>query len=76
MAILFAGTRGFLDDVSLSDVAAYEQELYQFLDTRHSAMVDRLGKEKSLDEELAAALETAVREFTEQFVAARKGAAA
>ena len=76
VAILFAGTRGFLDDVSLSDVAAYEQELYQFLDTRHSAMVDRLGKEKSLDEELAAALETAVREFTEQFVAARKGAAA
>lgn len=76
VAILFAGTRGFLDDVSLSDVAAYEQELYQFLDTRHSAMVDRLGKEKSLDEELAAALETAVREFTEQFVTARKGAAA
>ena len=76
VAILFAGTRGFLDDVSLSDVAAYEQELYQFLDTRHSAMVDRLGKEKSLDEELGAALETAVREFTEQFVAARKGAAA
>jgi len=76
VAILFAGTRGFLDGVSLSDVASYEQELYQFLDTRHSAMVDRLGKEKSLSEELGAELEAAVREFTEQFVAARKGAAA
>ena len=76
VAILFAGTRGFLDSVSLSDVASYEQELYQFLDTRHSAMVDRLGKEKALSEELGAELEAAVREFTEQFVAARKGAAA
>ncbi len=74
--LVFAGTKGFLDDVAESDIASYEQDLYQFMDTRHSDVVSRLSKEKKLDDELAADLEAAVKEFTEQFVAAHAGAAA
>ena len=46
------------------------------MDTMHSDVVSRLSKEKKLDDELAADLEAAVKEFTEQFVAAHAGAAA
>ena len=74
--LVFAGTKGFLDDVAESDIASYEQDLYQFMDTRHSDVVSRLSKEKKLDDQLAADLEAAVKEFTEQFVAAHAGAAA
>ena len=74
--VIFAGTRGFLDDVAESDVAAFEPELFRFLETRHADVLARLAADKALSKELEAAVEAAVREFSEQFVAARQGAAA
>ena len=74
--IIFAGTKGFLDKVAESDVAAYETELYRFMETRHAELVSRLVDEKKLSGELATSFEDVVREFSEQFVAARQGAAA
>ena len=76
VVIIFAGTRGFLDKVAESDVATYEQELSRFLETRHKDLLSQLADEKRLSDELTASLESALRELTEQFVAARKGAAA
>lgn len=74
--VIFAATKGFLDGVAEDNIAAYEENLFQFMDTRHSALVSQLAEEKKLDDQLAADLTTAVKEFSEQFVAARKGAAA
>ena len=74
--VIFAATKGFLDGVAEDNIAAYEENLLQFMDTRHSALVSRLAEEKKLDDQLTADLTTAVKEFSEQFVAARKGAAA
>ena len=74
--ILFAGSKGYLDGVAESEVAAYEQELHQFMDARHGELVARLVSEKKIDDQLLADLTTAVAEFTEQFTATRKEAAA
>ena len=74
--IIFAGTRGFLDSVAESDVATFEPELYRFMETRHAALVARLAADKAMSKELEADIAAAVREFSEQFVAARQGAAA
>ena len=74
--VIFAGTQGFLDEVAERDVAAYEPELYRFMDTRHAEVMARLTAEKKMDDSLRADIEAAVREFTEQFVAARRDAAA
>ena len=46
--IIFAGTRGFLDEVEESDVAAFEPELYRFMETRHADVVARLVAEKAM----------------------------
>src|SRR5882672_6918899 len=35
VAIIFAGTNGFLDNVALGDVRDFEPELYKFLETRY-----------------------------------------
>ncbi len=74
--ILFAGSKGHLDGVAESDVADYERELYQYMDARHGDLVARLVSEKKIDDELMAGLTSAVTEFTEQFTATRKEAAA
>ena len=74
--ILFAGTNGFLDPVAESDVATYERDLYRFIETRHKELLDRLTEQKKLDDQLKADVSAAIKAFTEQFVAARKGVAA
>src|SRR5207302_6329766 len=36
VAIIYAGTNGYLDPIAVGDIRAYEDELYRFLDSRHS----------------------------------------
>ncbi len=74
--VIFAGTNGFLDGVDESDVATYERDLYQFIESRHKDLLERLTEQKKFDDELKAAVSEAIKAFTEQFVAARKGVAA
>ena len=74
--IIFASTNGFLDAIAENEVAAYEQDLYRFMETRHADVVKRLVDEKKIDDQLKANITSAVKEFTEQFTAARKRAAA
>jgi F-type H+-transporting ATPase subunit alpha len=73
--ILFAGTKGYLDAVEETDVATYERELYQFMETRHGELLGRLIETKKFDDELSTGITAAVKEFTEQFTGSRKGAA-
>ena len=56
VAIIFAGTNGYLDDVAVSDVAAFETELYKFIETRHPQVFARHREKKQLDDELKGAL--------------------
>jgi F-type H+-transporting ATPase subunit alpha len=75
VAIIFAGTNGYLDAVAIKDLRAFESELYRFLETRYPDVLTGIVEKKQLDDQLKAALNAAVKEFTEDF-AARKSAAA
>jgi F-type H+-transporting ATPase subunit alpha len=75
VAIIYAGINGFLDAVPVSDVQAYERELYRFLDTRHPGIVNAIQEKKTLDDQLKGDLEAALKEFTKEFSASRKAAA-
>ena len=74
--VLFAATKGYLDNVSVGNVAAYEEQLYEFFEARHAGVFQALAEQKKIDDQLETDITAAVNEFTEQFVAARKGAAA
>ena len=75
VAIIFAGTNGYLDAVAIKDLRAFESELYRFLETRYPDVLTGIVEKKQLDDQLKAALTTAVKEFAGDF-AARKSAAA
>src|SRR5215831_14101599 len=75
VVLIYAGTNGYLDNVALRDVRAYETELYKFIDARHSQLFKDIVAKKQLDDQTKAALDSAVKEFTAQF-AARTTAAA
>jgi F-type H+-transporting ATPase subunit alpha len=75
VAIIFAGTNGYLDPISVADIRTYEQELYRFLDSRHPGILTGIANKKQLDDALRGELERALKEFGGQFAAARKAAA-
>jgi F-type H+-transporting ATPase subunit alpha len=75
VALIFAGTNGYLDAVALGDVRAYEVGLYQFIETRHPNVFRSIAEKKQLDDPTKAALDAAVKEYASEF-ASRKVAAA
>ena len=74
--IVYAGTNGHLDAVEEGDVRQYETELYQFVEAREPALFTDLAERAVIDDDLKARIVAALKEFTEQFIAARKAAAA
>ena len=75
VAIIFAGTNGFLDSVPVSGLGSYEAELYRFLDVSHSGLLTRIKEKKQLDDQLTADLSAALRDFAGQRAAAGPSAA-
>jgi F-type H+-transporting ATPase subunit alpha len=75
VAIIFAGTNGYLDPVPVSELRAFETELYSFLESRYPQVLRGIAEKKQLDDQLKGALNESVKDFAAQF-AARKAAAA
>jgi F-type H+-transporting ATPase subunit alpha len=75
VAIIYAATKGHLDAVAVEDVRRYEDDLYRFLETRHPAVLTGIAEKKILDDEVKTALETALKEFGQQFMAGRQAKA-
>ena len=76
VVIIYAATNGFLDDVAVENVRAYETELYQFLETRRAQLLASLVEKKQIDDQIKTELNQTLKEFGDSFAAARKTAAA
>jgi len=62
---LYAGTRGYLDPISVADVRRFENELLTWFRTRHADILDAIRTGGAIPDE--GALETALKTFGEQF---------
>jgi F-type H+-transporting ATPase subunit alpha len=75
VALVYAGTNGYLDNIALTDVRAFETELYKYIDARHPSLFKDIVTKKILDDQTKGALDAAVKQFAADF-AAKKSAAA
>jgi F-type H+-transporting ATPase subunit alpha len=75
VAIIYAGTNGFLDDLEVADCRAFEQSLYRYLDTSQAGLLTKIREKKALDDEIKNQLAAALKEAKEKFKA-EKGVAA
>jgi F-type H+-transporting ATPase subunit alpha len=75
IALIFAGTNGFLDTIPTSDLRAFEVGLYQFIETRHAQLFRDISEKKQLDDQLKTALSQAVKDFAATFAASKATAA-
>jgi F-type H+-transporting ATPase subunit alpha len=65
--IIFAGTNGFVDDLPISALKKYEQELYSLVESRHPDIFADILKKRELDNELRTKITKALEEFREIF---------
>src|SRR5436853_630105 len=56
VAIIYAGTNGYLDNIAVADVGAFEIELYKFIETRAADVFRGITDKKQLDDQLKGAL--------------------
>jgi F-type H+-transporting ATPase subunit alpha len=61
--IIYAGTNGFVDDLPLTALKKYEQELYSFVESRHPDIFADILKKPELDSDLRAKMTKAFEEF-------------
>src|SRR5438094_1213591 len=62
---IFAGTRGFIDDIPTGDVRRFEADLLEYFRSRHADLLDHIRNEGALPDETK--LGEAVMGFKEQF---------
>ncbi len=63
VTILYAGTRGYLDKYELSMLAEYEQQLYDFIESKHPDLWSELDEKKEIDDALDAKFKSVLEAF-------------
>lgn len=66
---LFAAGNGYTDDVDVHDILRFEDELLEYMRTRHKEILTEITEKKVLSEELQEQLAVAVHDFKESFQA-------
>jgi F-type H+-transporting ATPase subunit alpha len=76
IVLIYAGTHGYLDEVPVSEVRAYEDGLYAFIDEKHPGLSAAIAEKKVIDDEGKTRLEAGLKEYGKLFAASRKTAIA
>ena len=74
--LIYAGTNGFLDDLKVQDVRAFEDGLYKYLDAAQATLLSDIVTKKALDDDLKARINAALKEYKQNFAAERQAAVA
>ena len=63
VSILYAVTNGYLDDVPLEKIAAFEQDFHRFMETNHPDINQHILTDKEIKPEVEEKLKSAIAEF-------------
>jgi F-type H+-transporting ATPase subunit alpha len=67
--IIFAGTKGYLDDLPVEQCRKFEEELYRFAENAHRPVLEGIAAKKVLDDDLRGKVTALIEEFKSRFVA-------
>merc|ERR1712060_442597 len=66
---IYAGTRGFLDKLPISDIGPYQAKLLEYVKANNSSMLDAIATAGAISPELDAEMKTVFTKFTAEFSA-------
>jgi F-type H+-transporting ATPase subunit alpha len=65
--IIYAAINGFVDNVEVKDVLAYESQMVQFFESKHRPLLDEIGNGKKLSNDLQGKIKAALTDFASRF---------
>ncbi len=65
--IIYAGNRGYLDEIEVSELRNYEKKFYEFFEEEHPQILRKIAEKKELDAELDKEISSAIKEFNLRF---------
>jgi len=68
VVIIYAGTKGYLDDLPKEDVSRFEVEFYQFMKQNYLDLEIQIQSKKELDDILKQKLDQVITEFKQSFL--------
>ncbi|MDL0101376.1 F0F1 ATP synthase subunit alpha [Campylobacter felis] len=68
VVLIFAGTRGFLDDVVVSKIREFEDGIYPFIEAKYPDLFEQIRTKKALDKDLEDKLAKAIEDFKENHI--------
>ncbi len=75
VAVIWAATNGYADDVPVNKIRHFEGELQKFLDAGGTALLSALREKKQINDEVKGLLTSTLEEFKKRYSAMAKGAA-
>jgi len=69
VAVIFAVTKGYLDDISVDKVGEFEEKFMDYLRSNDASILKDLGEKQKVDDEMASKLKAALDSFSKQFKA-------
>ncbi len=63
VVLIFAGTKGFLDDIAVSRIKEFQDGIYPFIEAKHPDIFEQIRSKKALDSDLEEKLAKAINEF-------------
>ena len=64
---IYAGTRGFLDRVAVTDVQKWERDCHAYMHGHQQALREEIGERKVMDEDIEKKLGEALSAFNSQY---------
>jgi F-type H+-transporting ATPase subunit alpha len=65
--IIYAGNRGFLDEIEVERIKEYEEELYTFFEKEQAKLLKKIAEKRELSTDLDEAISLALKEFNSRF---------
>src|SRR6478736_459919 len=72
VAIIYAGTNGFLDDLEVEQVRPFSEELNKYVESMNPKLLDTIMQKKTIDDAIKAEIEKTLKEFKQRFVSERQ----
>ena len=69
VVVIFAGAKGYLDDVATANVTKFEAELYPYIEAKYPEIFEQIRTKKVLDKEVEEILHKALKDFKATFAA-------
>jgi F-type H+-transporting ATPase subunit alpha len=63
--VIWAATKGYVDDIAIEDVRNFEAELLKFVENSHPSLLQNIREKKALTDEITVDLKQVLQDFKE-----------